>query len=366
VVRLHVGSGLLASKGMSKRDDAVFQALITAAADGIIAFDAQGHIKIFNPACERLFGYAPEEVVGKHLTLLIPSPYREGLGGDPGHATRETLGRRKDGSTFPLYLSVGRGKVEGADITVAIIHDLTRRGAAALLDVSRLSAMAQMSASLAHEINQPLAAVMNYVKAAQRTLEPSHEPRAIKAGELLVKAGEQIVRAGTIIRNLRDFIGRAEAKRGPERLNTIIEEAVALGLAGATDRTVQVTLALDPELPPVLADRAQIQQVIVNLIANALEAMLEVQERNIVIESSRAEAGFAEVTISDSGPGLSEAIAGRMLLPFVTTREQGMGLGLTICQSIINAHGGRLWATPNPGAGVSFHFQLPLAEKTER
>jgi two-component system sensor kinase FixL len=343
----------------------VFQALITAAADGIIAIDAQGHIQIFNPACERLFGYAPEEVIGKTVTMLLPSPYRDGLGGDPRHATRETLGRRKDGSTFPLYLSVGQGKVEGADITVGIIHDLTNRGAAALLDVSRLSAMAQMGASLAHEVNQPLAAVMNYVKAAQRTLEPSQETRAIKAGELLVKAGEQIVRAGTIIRNLRDFIGRREANRGAERLNTIIEEAVALGLAGATDCYVQVTMALDPELPPVLVDKAQIQQVIVNLISNAVEAMLEVKERNIIIESGRADGGLAEVTISDSGPGLPEAVAGRMLQPFVTTKEKGMGLGLTICQSIINAHGGRLWATPNAGAGVSFHFQLPLAEKTE-
>jgi two-component system sensor kinase FixL len=361
---------MLASQGITKRDDAVFQTLITAAADGIIAIDAQGRIQIFNPACERLFGYRPEEVIGKKVTMLMPSPYRDGPnrdvpGGDPQHATRETLGRRKDGSTFPLYLSIGEGKVEGADITVGIIHDQTNRSAAALLDVSRLSAMAQMGASLAHEVNQPLAAVMNYVKAAQRTLEPSQETRAIKAGELLVKAGEQIVRAGTIIRNLRDFIGRREAVRGEERLNKIIEEAVALGLAGAADCIVQVTMALDPELPPVLVDKAQIQQVIVNLVYNAVEAMLEVPQRHLAIESGRIEGNLARVTISDSGPGLSEAVAGRMFQPFVTTKEQGMGLGLTICQSIINAHGGRLWATPNAGAGVSFHFQLPLAEKTE-
>jgi two-component system sensor kinase FixL len=360
---------------MSKRDDAVFQALISAAADGIIAIDAQGRIQIFNPACERLFGYGPEEVIGKDVTMLMPSPYRDGpnrdgpnrdgMGGDLQHATRETLGRRKDGSTFPLYLSIGQGKVEGADITVGIIHDLTHRGTTALLDVARLSAMAQMGASLAHEVNQPLAAVMNYVKAAQRTLEPSQETRAIKAGELLVKAGEQIVRAGTIIRNLRDFIGRREANRGEERLDKIIEEAVALGLAGAADCIVQVTMALDPELPPVLVDKAQIQQVIVNLVYNAVEAMLEMPERRLAIESGRTEGNLVQVTISDSGPGLSEAVAGRMLLPFVTTKEHGMGLGLTICQSIINAHGGRLWATPNAGAGVSFHFQLPLAGKTE-
>jgi two-component system, LuxR family, sensor kinase FixL len=356
---------MLASQSMSKRDDTAFQALITMAADGIVVLDAQSHIRIFNPACERLFGYQPDEVIGKSVTVLIPSPYRDEPAGDFTQVSRETLGRRKDGATFPIAVSVGQGKMDEADITVAIIHDLTERGVAALLEAARLSAMGQMGATLAHEVNQPLAAVMNYVKAAQRTLEPSQDPRAVKATELLMKAGEQIARAGTIIRGLRDFIGRRALNRREEKLHQIIEEALAHGLAGADASNLRATVVLDPGLPAVLVDRVQIQQVVIDLIRNAVEAMRQVPDRHLTIHSSLAEGRLAQVTISDTGPGLSEGIAGRMFQPFVTTKENGMGLGLTICQSIINAHGGRLWVTPNEGAGVSVHFQLPLVEKTE-
>ncbi|GAB2178797.1 two-component system sensor histidine kinase NtrB [Dongia sp. agr-C8] len=353
---------MLASESMAGWGAGVFEALITAAADGIIVVDAAGHILVFNPACERLFGYRPDEVAGKDLGVLVPSPYRDAKAGRR-LASRETLGRRKDGSTFPIYLSVGQGKSEGADISVCIVHDLTERGAAPLMDVSRLSAMAQMGSSMAHEINQPLAAVMNYVKAAQRTLETCHEPRAAKAGELLGKACEQIVRAGAIIRNRRDFIARSQSARREEQLYKIIEKAVARALTGAGRRNTKVTLTLDRNLPPVLVDKMQIQQVIIHLIRNALEAMESVPEPRLSIECGSPEPGLAEVTVSDSGPGLSEAEIGGLFQPFVTTKERGMGLGLTISRSIITAHGGRLWATRNPEAGVSFHFQLPLVEK---
>ncbi len=351
-----------------KSDDALLRALIAAAADGIVVTDAAGQVRLINPACERLFGYAPEEVIGKNVALLIPSPYGDVPNGEARvgrGASRETLGRRKDGSTFPIYLSLGQGKSDSGDITVGIIHDLTERGTAALLDTARMSAMAQMGASLSHEINQPLAAVMNYVKAAQRTLETSHEPRAGKATELLAKACDQIVRAGAIIRNRRDFIGRNPANRRAEKLHKTIEKSVSRALAGVADPGVRVTLALDRKLPPVLCDKMQIQQVLIHLIRNAVEAMQQSPQRQLRIESARAEGGFAEVTVADTGPGLSESEIARLFQPFVTTKDRGMGLGLTISQSIINAHGGRLWATRNPESGISFHFQLPLAEKTE-
>jgi two-component system sensor kinase FixL len=236
---------------------------------------------------------------------------------------------------------------------------------AELLQVSRLSAMGQMGSALAHELNQPLAATMNYVKAAQRTLEPSEDARAVKARELLGKAGEQVARTGNIIRNLRDFIGKREGNRREESLHTIIEEAIALGLVGAADSNVKVKVALDPDMPAVFVDKVQIQQVIINLVRNAIEAMQQVPVRQLAIRSGPGEGETAQVTIRDSGPGFTEEIASRLFQPFVTNKEKGMGLGLTISQSIINAHGGRLWATPNEGAGVSFHFLLPFAEKTE-
>jgi len=504
---------MLGSQSKAGKDDALFQALITTAVDGIIVIDARGQIQVFNPACERLFGYRPDEVIGKNVKMLMPPPYREEHDGYLRHYQetgekriigigREVTGQRKDGTSFPMYLSVGQGRMEDAEIYVGIIHDLTDRHLAEqrviereerlrsildtvpdaiiliddrgtvesfspaaarlfgyppdqvigqnvkmlmpagyrehhdgylqrymatgekriigigrvvvgqrsdgstfpmelavgeiklkdrrlftgfvrditerqsterrlqemqaeLLHVTRLSAMGQMGSALAHELNQPLAAIMNYVKAAQRTIEPLADAKALKARDLLTKAGEQIGRAGTIIRNLREFIGKREANRREEKLHKIVEEAIALGLVGAADTNVKVKVALDPELPPVLVDKVQIQQVIINLIRNAVEAMQLVSVRQLHIASGLAEPGLAQVTIRDTGPGLPSEVEGRLFQPFVTTKEKGMGLGLTICQSIINAHGGRLWATPNEGAGVSFHFQLPLAEKTD-
>jgi C4-dicarboxylate-specific signal transduction histidine kinase len=191
------------------------------------------------------------------------------------------------------------------------------------------------------------------------------EPKAVKAGELMGKAADQVTRAGSIIRNLRDFIGKREASRREEKLHKIVEEAIALGLVGAGDSNVKAKVVLDPDMPPVLVDKVQIQQVIINLIRNAIEAMHAVKVRQLRIECRVAELGLAQVTISDTGPGLPEEVAARLFQPFITTKEKGMGLGLTISQTIINAHGGRLWAEPNAEAGVSFHFQLPLAEATE-
>jgi two-component system sensor kinase FixL len=285
---------------------------------------------------------------------------------------RVVVGQRSDGSTFPMELAIGEINLKDKRMFTGFVRDITERQSterrlqemqAELLHVSRLSAMGQMGSALAHELNQPLAAIMNYVNAAHRTLEPLEEARALKARELIAKAGEQTARAGSIIRNLRDFVGKREANRCEENLQKIIEEALALGLVGAADSNVKVKIALDPDLPPVLVDKVQIQQVIINLIRNAVEAMQQVALRQLRIESRLAESGFAEVMIRDTGPGLPEDVAGRLFQPFVTTKEKGMGLGLTISQSIINAHGGRLWAVPNEGAGVSFHFQLPLAEK---
>ncbi len=352
------GLGMLASQRMEERGDSVFEALVTAAADGILVIDAKAHIRVFNPACARLFGYRPEEVIGKDVALLLAIP-------DRNAASSEALGRSKDGSTFPLSLSIGHGQADGADIAVIILRDLGARGAT-LLEAVHQNAMAQMGASLGHELNQPLAAVMNYTKAAQRTLEPSEDWRAVKAGELLVKVGEQVTRTSNIIRNFRDFIGRRETQRQDEKLAPIIEPAIALGLVGLADCNVKLVLALDPDLPPVFVDKAQIQQVVINLIRNAVDAMRGAPLRELRIACARGEGGQALMTVSDTGPGLAEDMVGRMYQPFVTSKERALGLGLTICQSIINAHGGRLWATPNEGAGVSFHFQLPFAEKTDQ
>jgi two-component system sensor kinase FixL len=361
----------------------MFQALLSAAVDGIIVIDAKGRIQLINQACERLFGYTPEEVVDRNVSMLMPAPYREEHDGYLTHYRetgerriigigREVTGQRKDGTTFPMYLSVGEAKVEGETIYVGIVRDLTDREVAErrlrelqaeLLHVSRLSAMGQMGSALAHELNQPLTAIMNYGKAAARTLEMVDHPRIAKVQELIGKAVDQTARAGNIIRNLRSFVEKREAGRRPENLAKIIEEAIALGLVGSADANVKVKVDLDPDIQ-VVVDKIQIQQVLINLIRNSVEAMERVPKRLLKVRSEAIDAGFAMVTISDTGPGLPAEVRERLFQPFVTTKGSGMGIGLTICQTIVQAHGGRIWFEPNPGGGVSFFFHLPLSAES--
>jgi two-component system sensor kinase FixL len=353
--------------------------------DGIVTIDEDGHIESFSPAAARLFGYAPADVIGKNVAVLMPESYR--LQHDhymrrynathEKHiigTTRMVVGQRADGTTFPMELSVGETRIGDRRVFTGFIRDITdRQGAerrlqelqAELLHVSRLSAMGQMGSALAHELNQPLTAIMNYSKAAVRTLEQIDDPRAAKGLQLIGKAVEQTTRAGNIIRHLRAFVEKREATRSHEHLPKIIEEAIALGLVGSAEANVKVKMDLDPVMPPVLVDKVQIQQVLINLIRNGIEAMQSVPTRVLKVRSAtvdpEAPQPVAQVTVADTGPGLPKAVADRLFQPFITTKENGMGIGLTICQAIIEAHGGRIWFEPNPGGGVAFHFQLPLS-----
>jgi two-component system sensor kinase FixL len=368
---------------LSARDtsDALFRTLIATAVDGIMVINGRGIVRIYSDACERLFGYKADEVIGNNVNMLMPSPYREAHDGylQNYHNTgerriigigREVTGRRKDGSTFPMYLSVGEGVIDSEQIFVGIVHDLSAQKAAEarlvevqseLLHVSRLSDMGQMASALAHELNQPLSAIMNYVNATKRTLEKGAEADLGKAREFIDKANEQTARAGQIIRNLRTFVEKREAARKSESLNAIIQDSVALGLAGAAaDSNVVVSLDLAKNLPAVFADRVQIQQVVMNLTRNAVEAMEAVERRQLTVKTGVEDGGFVRVDVIDTGPGLEEHVMERLFQPFITTKDSGMGIGLTICQSIVQAHEGRIWATPNPKGGTTFSFRLPL------
>jgi two-component system sensor kinase FixL len=366
-------------------DDSLFQTLLATAVDGIIVIDGRGTVRVYNNACERLFGYPADEVMGKNVKMLMPSPYHEEHDGYLRHYTRtgerriigigrEVVGARKDGSTFPMYLSVGEGTIDGEKIYVGIIHDLTSKEGTRkrleqlqmeLLHVSRLSDMAQMVAGLAHELNQPLTATMNYVKAAKRVIAGVDTPQSAKAQELIDKAAEQIARAGKIIRHLRDFIEKRETVRSSEDLGAVTQEAVTLAHTSAVDPTVNIRLDLARDLPPVLMDKVQIQQVLINLMRNSVEAMQSVARRELTLRTSVADEGMIRVDVSDTGPGLAPEVASRLFQPFVTTKDKGMGIGLTICQSIVEAHNGRLWAEGIEGGGVAFCFVLPAAAGPE-
>mgnify|MGYP001597176379 CR=1 FL=1 len=370
-------------EGITKADeDALFQTLITTAVDGIMVIDEFANVRVYNRACEDLFGYAPEEVIGKNVKMLMPEPYRAehdayiGRYKNTGEKRiigigREVVGRRKDGSTFPMYLSVGEGNVGGERIFVGIIHDVSDFKANVLrihqlqnelFHSLRLHAAGQLSSALAHELNQPLAAVMNYMNAAKRSLDLGAPPDRLR--EMLDKAASQTARAGQIIRRMRDFIEKKEPDRVPEDLNSVVSEAVALGFVDAADSDVDVTVELSPGIPPISIDRIQIQQVMVNLMRNAVEALQQSQRRELCV-STRREGEFAAVSVSDTGPGLPEEIVSRLFQPFVSTKSQGLGMGLAICRTIIEAHGGRLWAEPNPGGGTVFCFVLPVSEEPQ-
>ncbi len=353
--------------------------------DAIIVISELGVIESVNSATTRLFGYAREALIGQNVKVLMPSPYHEQHDGYLGRyrATGEKRiigtgriveGKHRDGSTFPLELAVGEVHVGKQRFFTGFIRDISERQSAErrtqqiqseLLHVSRLSDMAQMVAALAHELNQPLTAIMNYVKAARRTAGVATDPNAVKTQELIDKAAQQTTRAGQIIRRLRDFIEKRETVRSEENIGKVIEEAIALGFVNAADLNVKVRMKFAPDLPTVYIDKIQVQQVAINLIRNAIEAMRNAARRELTIGANLNEDNLVEVAISDTGPGLPAEVARRLFQPFVTTKEKGMGIGLTICQSIIESHNGRIWATANDDGGVAFRFVLPPPPPSE-
>jgi two-component system sensor kinase FixL len=231
---------------------------------------------------------------------------------------------------------------------------------AELTHISRLSAMGEMASALAHELNQPLAAIANYVHGMRRLVDRGEiDPTVI--ADALDKSSDQAIRAGDIIRRLRDFVARGETDTAVERVTKIVEEATALALVGAKELGVEIALGLDRNVDLVLADRVQIQQVVVNLVRNALDAMEETRIRRLAITSGPAKGGMVEIAVSDTGIGLAPEAADRLFRPFFTTKDHGMGVGLSICRNIVEAHGGKIWADANPGGGTVFRFTLRVA-----
>jgi two-component system sensor kinase FixL len=311
--------------------------------------------------------------------MLMPEPYRSQHDDYVRHYLdtrekhiigigREVSGLRKDGTTFPMNLSVGEGMVKGRQIFVGIITDLTERAArekriqelqTEMWHVSRLTDMGQVAAGLAHELNQPLTAILNYSNAGR---EIAHEDQQKDLESIFTKVAEQTARAGNIIRRLRSFIEKREPNRVEEDLVRAVEEAIRLGMPDAADRNIRLELEAGDTLPPVLIDRVQIQQVVINLLKNAAEAMEHSPKREIAVRVVRISGDFLQVGVADTGPGLDRDVADKLFQAFMTTKKTGMGMGLNISRGIVEAHGGRLWAEANPGGGTVFRFNVPIAK----
>jgi two-component system sensor kinase FixL len=269
-----------------------------------------------------------------------------------------------------MHLSIGEMQTGGEPFYTGFVRDLTEHQQtqarlhelqSELVHVSRLSAMGEMASALAHELNQPLAAISNYMKGSRRLLAGSTDANAPKIESAMDRAAEQALRAGQIIRRLRDFVSRGESEKRVEGIFKLIEEAGALGLAGAREQGVQLRFSLNPEADLVLADRVQIQQVLVNLFRNALEAMAQAPRRELIVTNRKVADDMIEIEVSDTGTGFHDDVKPNLFQTFYTTKATGMGVGLSISRSIIEAHGGRMWADNNAAGGATFRFTLPAA-----
>lgn len=359
--------------------EAHLQSILDTVPDAMIVISDKGAVESFSPAAERMFGYSRDEIVGHNISSLMPTPYREAHDGYLERYARTgerriigigriVVAQRRDGSTVPVELSVGEVRSGGHRFFTGFLRDLSERQEAEsrlqelqseLIHISRLSAMGEMAATLAHELNQPLSAISNYLKAAQRFVE-GENPQS-RGVDPMRKAAEQALRAGQIIRRLRDFVGRGENEKTVESLTKLIEESSALALVGAREHGVKVRFDRDPAVDLVLADRVQIQQVLLNLLRNAIEAMDGSPRRELIVDVKADRDEMARVRVHDTGPGIDPQIIDRLFQPFVTTKGQGMGIGLSICRNIIEAHGGRIWAESNADGGTTFSFTIPQA-----
>ncbi|MBA4754416.1 MAG: PAS domain-containing sensor histidine kinase [Sphingobium sp.] len=378
----------MAINDVDPRDDAhsleqaLLGSILATVPDALIVIDARGRIMSFSPAAQRMFQYGEAEVLGENVSMLMPSPDRERHDGYLDHYRetgekkiigigRLTTARRRDGSTFPIELAVGEVSDQGMRLFTGFIRDLTERQKterrvqdlqAELSHASRVTAMGTLAAALAHELNQPLTAIANYMEAGRDLLAQEGAIDRTLLGEAMDEAATQALRAGEIIRSLREFIRRGEADRQPETVSTLLSEGVALAFIGINSRGIDMDIAVDPRVGRIMANRVQVQQVITNLVRNAVEAMEGRPMRILHLSAAPDDDGRVEIIVADSGPGLDPGVERSLFTPFSTTKPTGMGVGLSISRTIVEGHGGRIWATRSRWGGVAFHFTLDAAD----
>lgn len=369
-----------------------YRAILDTAVDGIITIDEQGLIESFNRAAERMFGYAADEIIGSSIDRLMPEPYRSHHDGyiarylATGEARiigfgREVQGQRRDGSVFPMELAVGEVRLVSRRLFTGITRDVSDRKAVEeqarlrlneLAHVSRLAAMGDMATSLAHEVNQPLTAIISHATACLRMLANEQRMGSESLRELLEDSLTQIARqgerAGEVIKRLRRFVRKGEMEFRAESINTVVRDVLWLAGHEVRAATATIELRLEEPLPKVTMDRVQIEQVVFNLLRNSLEALATLPEaRRLITIRTYCERcdGRMRVfcSVEDRGPGFSDDAAERLFEPYYTTKSNGLGQGLSICRSIVEAHEGKIEAERALPFGARFSFCLPLARE---
>ncbi|MHB2165562.1 two-component system sensor histidine kinase NtrB [Alsobacter sp. R-9] len=363
------------------------ESVLDTAVDAILVINERAQILVFNRACEKLFGYSPKEALGRNIRLIMPSDYSSAHDVymhnymTTGHRRiigigREVRARHRDGTEFPVELSVGETETPEGRQFIGIIRDLRPRKEqerrvnelqADLVHMARVSAMDEMGAALAHELNQPLTAIMLYLQAANRTLARSEtgmptSPEVFR--QVLEKAVHEAERAGGIISRMRQFVEKREPQRRTVDLNAVVEEAVELTLLGLrTDARMERSFSRN--LPPAVLDPIQIQQIVVNLLRNAFEALKGRQDGIVRVSTERQGDTFV-IAVEDNGPGLPASMVPTLFKAFSSSKRTGMGLGLSISRAIAQNHAGDLTVDPGgDGRGARFELRLPVVAEAE-
>lgn len=367
------GETRAAEAGALRARLSLLEASLEIVADALVVVDAERRIQTFSQAAERLFGWSAAEVLGQDVGRLMPadqpadlSPAPSVEGEEGTGAYRQVTGLKKDGSTFPMELRVGEVSARSGPHLTMVVRDLTsnleaeRRSEelhAQLTQVWSMNSMGEMASVLAHELNQPLSAVANYLRAA-RNLIARMELDDDDLVDAVARAGDQAVRAGEIIRTMRDLATRGGTLQKPESLSAIIGEIDFIVSLMAREANVRVFYDLYKGEDTVMADRIQIQQLVVNLARNAIEAVTKYPNRQVNISTRLDADGQLMTTVEDSGPGIDEGVADRLFQPLASTKPEGMGLGLSISSAIVENHRGRIWAEPSRLGGAAFCFVL--------
>jgi two-component system sensor kinase FixL len=374
------------SMDVTERKEAqeLFQLATEASPSGILLVDDQGRIILVNAHIEELFGYEREELIGKPIELLVPERFAteyaarraEFLGAPemrPADAVGEVSARRKDGTEFPVEVGLNPIQTPHGILVLATVADISQRKFAEeearrqreqINLLTRLSLLGEMTASLAHELNQPLSAIMSNANAAMqyianRKLDPA------QLHEILTDVVADGQRAHNIIHNVRDAIKKGRAIRGRINLNDVVRGVSRMISADAAAQSCKVEISLAEDLPAIEGDPTQMQQVLINLVRNALDAMRDtpLNRREVEIATNYDGNATVHVAVRDHGCGISETVGERLFEQFFTTKEEGLGMGLAIVRSIIEAHGGRIAAENVDGGGARFYFNLPTNEK---
>jgi two-component system sensor kinase FixL len=361
-----------------------FRRVFEAAQSGLLIVGGDGKVKLANARAEADFGYGSGELAGVEVDLLLPERLRAGHAERRAAYLREPetrsmgpgrtlLARRRDGSEFPVEIGLSPLPGPGASEVLAAVVDVSERTEAELAaarqrselaHLSRVAVLGELSASLAHELNQPLAAILSNAQAAQRFLD-REEVDLEQLREIVGDIVEDDKRAGEVIRRLRAMLRKEELAHEPLDVDEVVRDVLQIMNSDFINRGVQVETRLEPELPPVAGDRVQLQQVLLNLLMNGCDAISSLpRPRRLTVATRVGDGERVEIEISDSGPGIPTADLERVFEPFVTSKEHGTGLGLAVCRTIVTAHRGRIWAANNEGRGATITVALPAADSS--